>query len=419
MFPVGGNCLFCWLITWSFSDLFLNLQTVSKMTIKAKIWDYKPKDSGECDIKIYASHGGSHRYFSTGLSVTPQDWDVKKGAVKKHHPFAIQYNGIIRRKSLEIEETLLSGALMRDIGKKVASKGLLLDFVQTYRREIADGLHQITPGTDRNYQSLVTRLNQYCGSLKKPDIAFDDIDQDFYNDFWRFLSAKYQVGKPGFSKHVKNIKKFMREAQERGLHKNEAYRGRNFRVYKEVEGVKIFLTELELQNIVELDLSKNKPLEVERDRFMVNYFFLLRFGDGLRISPEGFIKAEGTEFFSYRSQKTGTAVTIPVKPAAMEILDRYGRRFPRTTNQEANRKLKLIASMAGIDNLVNAGNPKWMHVTTHTARRSAATNLYLHGVSLKMIAQLGGWTDLETLKFYLLASGIDVAKVAAELDFFK
>ncbi|HMQ59190.1 MAG TPA: tyrosine-type recombinase/integrase [Flavilitoribacter sp.] len=37
--------------------------------------------------------------------------------------------------------------------------------------------------------------------------------------------------------------------------------------------------------------------------------------------------------------------------------------------------------------------PKWSFVTTHTARRSAATNLYLQGVSLKMIAELGGWGD--------------------------
>ncbi|WP_373548584.1 hypothetical protein [Haliscomenobacter sp.] len=52
--------------------------------------------------------------------------------------------------------------------------------------------------------------------------------------------------------------------------------------------------------------------------------------------------------------------------------------MPKTTNAEANRKIKQIASMAGIttpatENGVTA--PKWTFVRTHTARRSAVTNL--------------------------------------------
>ena len=61
--------------------------------------------------------------------------------------------------------------------------------------------------------------------------------------------------------------------------------------------------------------------------------------------------------------------------------------------------------------------PKWSFVTPHTARRSAATNLYLQGVSLKMIADLGGWGDDGTLRVYLRASGLDTALVARELGF--
>jgi len=41
----------------------------------------------------------------------------------------------------------------------------------------------------------------------------------------------------------------------------------------------------------------------------------------------------------------------------------------------------------------------------------------MQGVPLNFIAKLGGWKKLETLKKYLLASGLDVAMVAAEYDF--
>jgi hypothetical protein len=43
----------------------------------------------------------------------------------------------------------------------------------------------------------------------------------------------------------------------------------------------------------------------------------------------------------------------------------------------------------------------------------------MQGVTLDFIAKLGGWKKLETLKKYLLASGLDVAMVAAEYEFFR
>jgi site-specific recombinase XerD len=96
--------------------------------------------------------------------------------------------------------------------------------------------------------------------------------------------------------------------------------------------------------------------------------------------------------------------------------------MPKTTNQEANRKIKMIASMAGINSPATENGvtaPKCNFVRTHTARRSAATNLAMQGVPLDFIAKLGGWLKLETLKKYLLASGLDVAMVASDYDFFK
>ncbi|MCB0615462.1 MAG: tyrosine-type recombinase/integrase [Phaeodactylibacter sp.] len=87
-----------------------------------------------------------------------------------------------------------------------------------------------------------------------------------------------------------------------------------------------------------------------------------------------------------------------------------------------NRELKKICALAGINEVVTEGErtlPKSQLVTTHTARRSAATNLYLEGASLKTIADLGGWENSETLRLYLRASGFDSARLAKDLDFFK
>jgi len=92
----------------------------------------------------------------------------------------------------------------------------------------------------------------------------------------------------------------------------------------------------------------------------------------------------------------------------------------KTMNVEVCRKIKQIASRTGInipatENGVTA--PKWTFVWTHTARRSAATNLAMGGATLDFICSLGGWKKLETLEKYLLAAELDVVKVVAKYDF--
>jgi integrase len=84
-----------------------------------------------------------------------------------------------------------------------------------------------------------------------------------------------------------------------------------------------------------------------------------------------------------------------------------------------NWELKTVAAINAKIFQEGKNAPESSFVTTHTARRSAATNLYLDGVSLKMIADLGGWTDLQSLRTYLRASGLDTAQVAVDLDFFR
>lgn len=81
-----------------------------------------------------------------------------------------------------------------------------------------------------------------------------------------------------------------------------------------------------------------------------------------------------------------------------------------------------IPSRTANTNMADGGTglvPKSSMVTTHTARRSAATNLLLDGVPISEIMQLGGWKNESTLKHYLLAGGIQLARLSADRDFFK
>lgn len=119
-----------------------------------------------------------------------------------------------------------------------------------------------------------------------------------------------------------------------------------------------------------------------------------------------------TNMLSYVPQKTpGLIVRVPVD-------ERHGlRNFLADVNHEPccldtfNDVLRRICSEIGIETVctvVKAGKnitePKWKLVSSHTARRTFATNLYLAGVSLEDIAMMmGHGKNIETTKRYVCA----------------
>jgi site-specific recombinase XerD len=393
------------------------------MTFKPILWSYEPRKDGSCSVKIY----GKGAYFNTEITVDPQFWDKKAGKILRGHPLHAQMNAVIQAKVLELEKALLEGKELptkKNLKAKVeqSEKVSICKFIQVYIDETAKGEHELSPDTIKQYKSLQLRLSQFEHHQGKP-LKWEDINQAWYGDFWQFLHSTFNIQKAGgFSKHIKMLKKFMSEAQRRGIHDNNAHREPNFKVYKS-KGQKIYLTEQEVEKMEQLDLSGMPWMEIERDRWLMCYYFLMRYQDGQdHIDRGNFFESGSQTFFRYEAKKTGINATIPVKPKALELLEKYGYKLPKTTNQEANRKIKMIASMAGINTPVTQNGvqgPKCNFVQTHTARRSAATNLATAGVPLDFIAKLGGWKKLETLQIYLVAQGLDVAKISSNYKFFQ
>ncbi len=119
-----------------------------------------------------------------------------------------------------------------------------------------------------------------------------------------------------------------------------------------------------------------------------------------------------TNMLSYVPQKTPNIIVhVPVD-------ERHGlRMFLADTAVEEcckdtyNDTVRRICKLVGIDTIstaVKAGvtktGPKHELVSSHTARRSFATNLYLAGVSIEDIAlMMGHGTNIETTKRYICA----------------
>jgi len=388
------------------------------MVVKAVIQGAYTRKDGTKDIKIYCSGGGRYKYYSTGLKVRPDQF--QDGKVRRH-PAASAYNRRIEMQVQRYRQKILDGVPVDHLEAKQQSKRLA-DFLEEYIMEIYTGLHpSIKHQTGKSYEKVLNRLRKYEQMRGRPGIRFSDIDMNWYYDYHKFL-LEIGSGTPAFGNHIKIIKKVMREALERGLHENTIYQDKSFKVLRGKGTTKIYLDNTDIAKLERVDLQGIPALSKERDRFLISYYFLMRYGDSVRIRPDWLHDEDDGRYITYRAEKTGTECTVPVTRKAELILERNNYDFSGGANQLSNRLIKQVCSLAEINQPAKEGRkdgPKSAFVTTHTARRSAATNLVLEGADLELVARLGGWKDFQVLKRYLKASGIEFASRARRLNFFK
>lgn len=281
----------------------------------------------------------------------------------------------------------------------------------------------------REYEATFKHLKNYATEKNKV-IDFKDIDLNFYDGFIQYLQEAHPIKptrsketdpkKPGnkkteggklavntIGKKIQTLKTFLNSATEEKLNPYDAYKSKKFVKLSE-ESESIYLNESELTKLFEKDFKDRPGLERVRDLFLVGCWTGCRFSDISQIIPENI--SEG--FIHLKQYKTGEKVIIPLHPVVTAILNKYEGRLPETiSNQKFNKALKDIAEAAEINEMthkaitkggvkVSTAYKKFDLVTSHTARRSFATNLYKSGFpSLSIMAITGHKTEDSFLKY--------------------
>lgn len=346
----------------------------------------------------------------------------------------------LKRNKAEITPEVLRGYLDKEfrtldtptsIGE--APKPTLSEYIETFISECISGERTLkdqkrySEWTIKGYKTLLFHLNQYSRKHRRP-IDFDDITIDFYKDFIKYFN-KNNCSPNTIGKSVKNIKVIMYAAQKDKLHNNNAFKEREFATFSE-NPYNIYLNEEELDRIYELDLSKNEKLERVRDLFIVGARTALRFSDLVDLNENNFYKENDKNIIRVHTKKTDTDVTVAIKKQVLDIFHKYGNKMPRSvSNQKMNEYLKVIGKMAEVNSIVTkkitkGGKSsyetfeKWQLITTHTARRSAATNLFIAGFPAISIMKLTGHkTDMSFQKYIKITSDENAFKMA-ESDYF-
>ncbi len=211
----------------------------------------------------------------------------------------------------------------------------------------------------------------------------------------------------------------MSEAFELDLHSNLSYRSSWFIAIRE-ESTSIFLTEQEIIDILDIDLTHNKMLELVRDLFVIGCYTGLRFSDYSNLSRDNIV-GDNLVVTTY---KTGKVVTIPIHPVVQAIFDKYnGVLRIGISNQKSNTYLKEIgqllpALLEKVTTTITKGATKyterkarWQMLSTHTARRSFATNAYKRNIPTMTIMAITGHTTEKSFRKYIKVTETEHAEI--------
>lgn len=281
--------------------------------------------------------------------------------------------------------------------------------------------------TTRNYKTTRNHLDAF-EKQRGRKIKLSEVNMDFYQELVRYFYGKGKSTNT-IGTNIKNLKVFLADALDHDLEVSMDFTKKAFKVMEE-ETDAIYLTKTEIQRITDLDLADKPKLDRVRDLFLIGCHTGLRFSDYTQISKDHIMTNEKGTFLRVRMVKTGKSIVIPLKPEALKILDKNNWVMPRVpSNQKTNDYLKDIAKLAEFDDKVpihrTKGNLrvettpfKWKLVTTHTARRSFATNAYLEGLPILGIMMITGHTKEKSFMKYIRMSSEDNAIKMADYSFF-
>lgn len=177
----------------------------------------------------------------------------------------------------------------------------------------------------------------------------------------------------------------------------------------------VFNDQAELKHLLNTTFD-HESLAIGRDIFYAHSYLGFRVGtlQEFLSEPELYMfQSDGHWLIEIRTNKTGYIVTVPVKPAVLDILKRRKFDFePAYFRQYYNELIKRMAFHAGLTKLVPYSitygrkcikfkEPKYNLMSSHTARRNFATNLFLAGVNPFKIMLITGHTTIESFMLYI------------------
>lgn len=411
----------------------------------------KPADkNGKCLIYLQFKYAGNRLFYSFSQKIEKTQWNKGKQRVKNTQQTTEDGNYLLNDLLKNLEDEC-NRAYKQEIANGIPSTEKLSKYLDAVLNRDDRDINRPTfyklvqgfingeirsrqgklksKGTLKNYRVTLSHLKAF--ELKtKYRVDFDTINLDFHSKFLTFLenpvNIKLAEGKEykreglstnSIGNQIKNVITFMNEALEQELTTNLQFRKRKF-VKPSEDTDAVHLTDSEIMRLYSLDLSYNNRLDQVRDLFCFGCSVGLRFSDYSDVRPENIIEDDGQLFIKVKPKKTGDYVIIPCNSIVLQIFEKYkenSNRLPKAiSNQKFNEYIKEVCQIAGFNETGRLDSDLtkelWECISSHTCRRSFATNLYLEGFPPIEIMKITGHKTETAFLRYIKVQKLNAAK---------
>lgn len=279
------------------------------------------------------------------------------------------------------------------------------------------------------------------------EISFEDIDSSFWDSFKQYCEQEGLMPK-SINKYLAVFRALIAYAQSNGIKVSDTALSsyKKVPIFDDDIKAKTYLNEMELQALYDMKLTGLK--DRVRDIFMLGCYLGQRVSDYNNLTRDDFTTTRrGNRVVSFTQEKTNNAVIVPIiYDNVYAIARKYDYNFPRISHGVINRCIKEILAELSVsvpslrktmrtaitlkEQLAeNQGRvsftrdakgyvikPRYELVSTHTARRSCITNLYLSNrFSVSQLMSISGHKSEKAFNEYICCSSEEIADVIAEI----
>ncbi len=383
---------------------------------------------------------GQRVQVSTSEYVQPEHWDGSSQRVLdkwcRRRPDYLEVNRIldqldqfVRRtyneyrrdhRLLELTPSVMKGMITAQIyGAEYISQKRTTTVAEYYRtyitqRERTGNLSRQTEKSDRVAMEHFCRFSESLPTAPK----FEDVTLGLferYRDF--FWQQDEERTDSTIYKILRKLKQVCLHAAASGDHElgsdvRSVHLKSHLRLSAQAMDT-LALYDEELEHLAAFDWPGHKSHLEVRDLFIAGCCTGLRVNRWPQISAANIIILKGQRMLSLFTQKgTRKKVVIPLRPMLERIGERYDWNLPQHSPVMINRYIKEVCQAAGMSDEVELARNvrgrsvlqryrKYELITSHTARRSFATNAHAAGIHLDDIQAMTGHSDRKTLLHYI------------------
>lgn len=276
------------------------------------------------------------------------------------------------------------------------------------------------------YDAVIRHIDRFS-RLYDCDIYTNSITEEFLDDFIVYLQ-EWGLMHNTIVGYVQKIQSLVRRAGQYNYAVDMTYDEVDIR---DEPSFAVFLSMNEITRIYYYKFEhqdKRKARERIRDLFVIGCLTALRYSDYSTLTGQNLIDG----FIVKRTKKTNVDVKVPAHDYVKEIFDKYEGDIPcKLCIQHFNKYLKRVMREIGLNDKITYSftkggklhtvtREKWQLVSSHTARRSAATNMYLTGrMKTLEIMRLTGHRSEQNFFRYIRLTNDDTARSISGDMFFR